>query len=302
MNGSTLVIGVGTNLGGRRSILRAARELVAARFGASDLRVAPVWETAPMGPPQPDYLNTAFAFELDGTLASALARCLDVERALGRERRERWGARTLDLDLLWHAREHCQSPALTVPHEGLRGRTFALDPLLALVPSAVDPTDGTPLAAVRTTLPAGAAGAPLGDDFETDATADDGVVVRADDRADGFAAAAEAMGARMVAPRSVRPRSSLLLEQRWTGRVTEAERLSTWLAAVRTRIDDGRFALRRVAVVEDSPGLTRAVLLGEDRDEARHEGRSAVVRFARRGLSVGADARGGWTARFAFDG
>ena len=71
MSGSTLVIGAGTNLGGRRSILRAARDLVAHRFGAAELRVAPVWETAPMGPPQPDYLNTAFALDFDGSLASA---------------------------------------------------------------------------------------------------------------------------------------------------------------------------------------------------------------------------------------
>ena len=302
MSESTLVIGVGTNLGGRRSILRAARDLVAARFGASDLRVAPVWETPPMGPPQPDYLNTAFALELVGTLASALEQCIDIERSLGRERRQRWGARTLDLDLLWHAREHCHGPSLTIPHEGLRGRTFALDPLLALVPSAVDPTDGTLLAAVRATLPAGRAGTPLGDDFETHGTGDRGVVVRADDRADGYAAAAEAIGARMVAPRSVHPRASLLLEQHWTDRLTEEARLGTWLAAVSARLDDGQFALRRVAVLVDSPGLTRAVLLGEHRDENRHEIREYLGPFAHRRLEVETGAGCGWTARFAFDG
>ena len=155
MSGSTLVIGAGTNLGGRRSILRAARDLVAHRFGVADLRVAPVWETAPMGPPQPDYLNTAFALDFDGPLAAALELCLDIERALGRERRERWGARTLDLDLLWHASVSCDGAGLTVPHQGLRERTFALDPLLALVPDAVDPRDGTSLAASRSGLAPG---------------------------------------------------------------------------------------------------------------------------------------------------
>lgn len=255
MNGSTLVIGAGTNLGGRWSILRAARDLLAARFGVTGVRVAPVWETPPMGPPQPDYLNTAFAIEHRGTLGEALELCRRVERALGRERRERWGPRTLDLDLLWHASLHCRTDALTVPHEGLRSRTFALDPLLALVPDAVDPTDDVSLAAVRAGLPPSAPPSPLGDGFTT----------RPKDRADRLAAAAEAMVVRTTDRGPDAPLLASPLDVPWEDDHDDAARLAAWLEVVRRHVDDRRFALRRVAVLEDSARLTRAVLLGEDR-------------------------------------
>jgi 2-amino-4-hydroxy-6-hydroxymethyldihydropteridine diphosphokinase len=243
MNGSTLVIGAGTNLGGRRSILRAARDLVAWRFGVA-VRVAPVWETAPMGPPQPDYLNTAFAIDFDGPLPAALERCLAVERALGRERRERWGPRTLDLDLLWHAANTCDSDALSVPHRGLRERAFALDPLLALVPGAVDPRDGARLAGVRRALPPSGAGTSL------DAA---GV-----GRADRLAAATEALA---VAPAT--PSAALPVELGDLAGLDDDARLARWLDRVRALLAGGAFVPCRVAVLEDSDERVRAVLLGE---------------------------------------
>ncbi|MDO9022506.1 MAG: 2-amino-4-hydroxy-6-hydroxymethyldihydropteridine diphosphokinase [Deltaproteobacteria bacterium] len=257
MNGSTLVIGAGTNLGGRRSILRAARDLVAHRFGVERVRVAPVWETAPMGPPQPDYLNTAFALDFDGSLSDALDLCLGVERSLGRERRERWGPRTLDLDLLWHASMRCDTAALSVPHRGLRERSFALDPLLALVPEARDPTDGASLAVVRATLAPAGPSTSLGDAFEA---APEGS--RGGDRAERLAAAAEALDS---AGCTARPSEVIALELTWPDGLPDEERLASWCAAVRRRLDGQRFGLRRVATLEDSARRTRAVLLGESR-------------------------------------
>lgn len=255
MSGSTLVIGAGTNLGGRRSILRAARDLVAHRFGAAELRVAPVWETAPMGPPQPDYLNTAFALDFDGPLASALELCLDIERALGRERRERWGARTLDLDLLWHSSLCCEGPGLTVPHQGLRERAFALDPLLALVPDAVDPRDGVSLAAVRRTLPVAGPSSLLGEGFEA----------LPGDRADALAAAAEQVGALNEGSRTAAPATAVKLELSWAEALRDDERMRAWVASVTEVLDARRLVLRRAAVIEDSERLTRALLFGEER-------------------------------------
>lgn len=257
MNGSTLVIGAGTNLGGRRSILCAARDLVAHRFGVERVRVAPVWENAPMGPPQPDYLNTAFALDFDGSLTDALELCLGVERSLGRERRERWGPRTLDLDLLWHASMRCDTDALAVPHRGLRERTFALDPLLALVPDALDPTDGASLAALRATLAPAGPSAPLGDSFEAAPAGS-----RGGDRPELLAAAAEAVG---QAGRTARPSEVIVLEQDWPEGLSDEGRVASWRAAVRRRLDEQRFGLRRVATLEDSPRRTRAALLGESR-------------------------------------
>jgi 2-amino-4-hydroxy-6-hydroxymethyldihydropteridine diphosphokinase len=244
MSGSTLVIGAGTNLGGRRSILRAARDLVAYGFGVDFVRVAPVWETAPIGPPQPDYLNTAFALDHDGPLSVALERCLAVERALGRERRERWGARTLDLDLLWHASKHGDSSKLAVPHAGLRERAFALDPLLALVPDAVDPRDGVCLAELRRALP------PAGATTALDAV--DG------DRAERVAAATEALARGEWAPPSV----VVSLELAALPGATDEARLDRWLDHVRGHLAARPLAVSRVAVLEDSDRCIRAVLLG----------------------------------------
>ncbi len=253
MNGSTLVIGAGTNLGGRWSILRAARDLVASRFGVADLRVAPVWETPPMGPPQPDYLNTAFALPFDRPLDDALAICRSIERDLGRERRDRWGPRTLDLDLLWHASQRSDSDNLTVPHPGLRERTFALDPLLALVPDAVDPADGSRLAAVRAALPQASPAVAL----------DAG---RPNTRADQLADEAQSFASgRAVASAALVP---VGLTQPWERGTSGDERRLRFLAAVHTRYDVQEGMLRSVALLEDSDEVTRAVLLLEARDHS----------------------------------
>lgn len=239
MNGSTLVIGAGSNLGGRWSILRVARDLTAARFGVSGLSVAPVWETPPVGPPQPDYLNTAFALPFDGPLEAALEICRGIERDLGRERRERWGPRTLDLDLLWHRSLRADGPRLTVPHPRLRERAFALDPLLALVPDAVDPTDGAPLAALRALLPPSSPGVDLAAGPE------------ALDAADALALAGEVR----IAQGALRGRvavSELVLE----GAIDPPR----FAVAVREHLGRRPVVLGRVAVLEHGPERTRALL------------------------------------------
>lgn len=149
-----VVVGVGSNLGSREATLRAARDLLSADAELGLAAVSPVWETAPVGPPQPAYLNAAFLLHTSLPLDAVLARCAEVERALGRERRERWGPRTVDLDILWAEGERVDRPGLTVPHAALRDRAFALDPLLALAPDARDPVDGARYSKVRARLPA----------------------------------------------------------------------------------------------------------------------------------------------------
>ncbi len=148
-----VVVGVGSNLGDREAALRAARDLLRADPGLGLSAVSPVWETAPVGPPQPAYLNAAFLLVTALPLDAVLARCMAVERSLGRERRERWGPRTVDLDILWAEGERVDGPGLTVPHAALRDRVFALDPLLALAPAARDPLDGESYGEVRARLP-----------------------------------------------------------------------------------------------------------------------------------------------------
>ncbi len=93
-----------------------------------------MYETDPVGPSQPDFLNAAVLLDTSLDALDLLQRVLDIERDHGRERRERWGPRTLDLDLLWSDGSPIQSPGLTLPHPRVVERAFALAPLLDVFP------------------------------------------------------------------------------------------------------------------------------------------------------------------------
>lgn len=101
-----------------------------------------VYETAPWGPPQPDYLNAAVLIETELTPLALLDALLSIERSLGRVRDVKWGPRTLDLDVLWIDGRVVDEPRLRVPHPHLFERAFALRPLLDVVPNARDPRTG----------------------------------------------------------------------------------------------------------------------------------------------------------------
>ena len=102
-----------------------------------------MWDAAPLGPPQPRYLNAVLELEVLGP-APALLRVLQrIERAAGRKRTPvRWGARTLDLDLLLFGDEVIRTPSLVVPHPGLVARRWVLAPLAELCPDRVVPGTG----------------------------------------------------------------------------------------------------------------------------------------------------------------
>ncbi len=136
------VIGLGSNLGDRREILRrAVREI--ANLG--ELRaVSALYETEPVGPPQPRYLNAAVRLWTELDPLRLLEALLAIEARHGRARRERWGARTLDLDVLWMEGTAFEAQSLTVPHPRLSERPFALVPLLDVAPDAADPHSGEP--------------------------------------------------------------------------------------------------------------------------------------------------------------
>ena len=131
-------IGVGANLGDREATIRAALAALPGVVGVSQLR-----ETDPVGVvDQPPFLNGAVAVETDFSPRELLDALLAVERELGRERRERWGPRTIDLDLLLYGDETIDEPGLTVPHPRLHERRFALEPLLDLDPELAIPGHG----------------------------------------------------------------------------------------------------------------------------------------------------------------
>jgi len=128
-----VVIGLGGNVGEVAVAFGRAREALA-QLG--DVKSAPMYRTAPIGPAQPPYLNSAVRVRWpDVTAGELIATVLEIERMLGRDRRNeaRWGPRTIDLDVLVWGTRVVHEPGLEVPHPRLHERRFVLRPLIELV-------------------------------------------------------------------------------------------------------------------------------------------------------------------------
>lgn len=123
-------LGLGTNLGDRRRYLVDAVEAI------PDLvAVSAVYETEPVGGPEQDaFLNIVVELATALDPYELLELCRQLERAAGRERRVRWGPRTLDVDVLWIEGIHMRDPELTVPHPRMYQRNFVVVPLLEIAP------------------------------------------------------------------------------------------------------------------------------------------------------------------------
>ncbi len=135
------VIGLGSNVGDRLEALRAAVKAIA-RVAVVEA-VSRVYETAPVGgPPQGDYLNAAACVLYEGKPRALLDELLAIEKEMGRVRRERWGPRVIDLDVLWIEGKVVEEEGLRVPHPRLEERAFALAPLKDVAKTAVDPRTG----------------------------------------------------------------------------------------------------------------------------------------------------------------
>jgi 2-amino-4-hydroxy-6-hydroxymethyldihydropteridine diphosphokinase len=131
-------VGLGSNLGDREATIRAAVAALPGVVAVSELR-----ETEPVGvTEQPAFLNGAARLATELSPRELLDALLEIERGLGRERRVRWGPRTIDLDLLLYGGETVDEPGLTVPHPSLHERRFALEPLAELDPELVVPGRG----------------------------------------------------------------------------------------------------------------------------------------------------------------
>ena len=135
-------VGLGSNLGDRSAHLLLGLSALSRLPDTHLLRLSPVYETEPVGPPQPPYLNLVAELETELAPRALLLEMLRIERALGRERRERWGPRTLDLDLLLYGDLVLEEEGLTVPHPRLHQRAFVLVPLLDLLPEGRHPLLG----------------------------------------------------------------------------------------------------------------------------------------------------------------
>jgi 2-amino-4-hydroxy-6-hydroxymethyldihydropteridine diphosphokinase len=130
---------LGTNLGDRAGHLAAARTALSARAGHL-VNLSALYETAAWGrTDQPGFLNQAIALSSSLDAHALLEVMLDIEQSLGRERREHWGPRVIDIDLLLYSDQIIDTPTLQVPHPRIPMRRFALMPLAEIAGDVIHP-------------------------------------------------------------------------------------------------------------------------------------------------------------------
>lgn len=150
----TAYIAVGSNLSDpvaqAKQAIEALKSVPKSRFIAT----SSLYSSTPMGPQdQPDYINAVVAIETDLTPLELLDCTQAIEQEHGRVRKaERWGPRTLDLDIVLYGNEVIESERLIVPHYGMKVREFVLYPLAEIAPNLQLP-DGTELSELLTTVP-----------------------------------------------------------------------------------------------------------------------------------------------------
>lgn len=140
---TAVVLALGSNLGDRLANLQGGVDALCAQPGLDDVTVSPVYETAPVGGPgQPDYLNAVLVAATSLPARAILRRGQAAEDALGRVRGERWGPRTLDVDVIVYGDQASGDPELTLPHPRAHERAFVLAPWHDVQPGAVLPGRG----------------------------------------------------------------------------------------------------------------------------------------------------------------
>lgn len=135
------VIAIGSNVGNRLWYLKKAVDQL--HSIAKVLSVAPLYETTPYGfKEQPDFLNSVILMQTTLSPHDLLQRLKDIETAVGRKKREKWGPREIDLDIIFYDNLSLHSADLTIPHPDFRNRRFVLKPLNDIAPQWKSPLDG----------------------------------------------------------------------------------------------------------------------------------------------------------------
>ena len=139
-------IALGGNIGDSLAILEEALGALELIRGVSVLARSRWHRSAAVGPSQRDFVNGCAVLETTLSARVLLRRLLATELAFGRVRQERWGPRTLDLDLILYGSLRLESEKLWVPHPRFRERAFVLIPLAELIPAWIDPVTGRTVA------------------------------------------------------------------------------------------------------------------------------------------------------------
>jgi len=136
MNKAFLLLG--TNLGNREQNLNTAKELI--KGHSAIVQTSSIYETAAWGKTdQPSFLNQALEIETTLEATELMNTILAIEKKMGRERKEKYGPRIIDIDILFFNEEHYDDPALKVPHPEIQNRRFVLVPMAEIAGSFVHP-------------------------------------------------------------------------------------------------------------------------------------------------------------------
>jgi deoxyguanosine kinase len=150
---STAYIGLGSNLGDREKSIKSALKMLDENEAVEVLRTCDIIETPPLGQVnQPKYLNAVAEIETTLTAEELHKKLADIEVSLGREKKEKWASRIIDLDLLLFGREVINHPGLTIPHPQMHLRSFVLKGLCRLNPELEHPVIKEPVSELAARL------------------------------------------------------------------------------------------------------------------------------------------------------
>lgn len=148
-------IGLGGNLGEPLARFLEVRQAFESHPQIAVVASSSLYRTVPVGGPagQPDYLNAVLELATSLPPLALLDYCLELERRGGRRRGVRWGARTIDIDLLLVDNLMCSTSRLTLPHPHLHERSFVLQPLAELAADLIHPRSGRMVSEMLSSLP-----------------------------------------------------------------------------------------------------------------------------------------------------
>ena len=153
---STVYLSLGSNVGDREAQLRDALFRLSAVGRV--IALSSFYETEPVEfTQQPWFLNCAVAIETSSTPQQLMVAILRIEAEMGRQRRQKKGPRSIDIDILLFGHEIMESKELTIPHPAMHLRRFVLEPLAEIAPEALHPLLNKTIRELRDALPAGQA-------------------------------------------------------------------------------------------------------------------------------------------------